>query len=169
MHRLFCVNFFVILCGNNWFMYSGYSKKVDALRQDIQNNEEQLTLFIASLHSSHPGLPKMTIVSHKGYIRVLEVTKSQSSKMEKCPELIRFETFCFFLRKFILNNYRIDGTQSKVRFRWAVLAGSLGNQFLCPLPAIYSYRNLMQNCNGLNIPTPLLRASFSRAFVRTYV
>ena len=78
-------------------MYLGYSEKVDALRQDIQNNEAQLTLFIASLHSAHPGLPKMTTVSHKGYIRVLEVTKSQSSKVENCPDLIRFEKnfMCF--------------------------------------------------------------------------
>lgn len=67
----------------------GYSERVDKLRSEIVSNEGKLRALLDSMATTHPALPKLTIASHKGYYRVIEVSKSQASKADKCPDLIR--------------------------------------------------------------------------------
>ena len=71
---------------------SGYSDKIDSLRDKMRENESSVNDLIESLRSTYASLPKMSLVPHKGYIRVLEVTKSQAHKAENCPDLIWYYT-----------------------------------------------------------------------------
>ena len=55
----------------------------------MKENESSVNDLVESLRSIYPSLPRLSLVPHKGYFRVLEVTKSQAHKTENCPDLIR--------------------------------------------------------------------------------
>ncbi len=61
---------------------------MDSIRARIQENQKK-TNDLANRLQSALSIPRIAIVPHKGFFRVLELTKAQSTKAEKCPDLIR--------------------------------------------------------------------------------
>ena len=62
--------------------------EVDSLRDKIQSNHKLTNGLVARLQEALAN-PRLTLVAHKSYFRVLEVTKAHTAKTEKHPELTR--------------------------------------------------------------------------------
>ena len=54
----------------------------------MKANENSLSELVESLRESC-GLSRLVVASHKSYIRVLEVSKSQASRAEACEALFK--------------------------------------------------------------------------------
>ena len=67
---------------------TGYSDEVDHLRERMKENDIKMTQLVESLRELY-SLPRLTVAPHKSYVRVLEVTKSQANKAEKCKDLFK--------------------------------------------------------------------------------
>ena len=73
----------VYVCGG-----TGYSSEMDSLREGLQQNNAEVKRLTERLQLES-GVTKLTVAPHKSYYRVFETTKSQSTKAEKFPELIK--------------------------------------------------------------------------------
>lgn len=69
-------------------IWSGYSNEVDSIRGKIQLNHKKTSDLVSSIQSSL-SIARISVVPHKSFFRVLEVTKAQTAKAEKSPDLIR--------------------------------------------------------------------------------
>lgn len=61
---------------------------MDSLREKIQKNHEKTQRLVDELRSDL-SIRLMAIVPHKSFYRVLEVSKAQTTKAEKSPDLIK--------------------------------------------------------------------------------
>ena len=68
---------------------AGYSDKIDSLRAQIAENQEKTQRLLEDLKRKL-SIPRLTLTSHKSFVRVIEVSKSQTSKVEKCSEMLRY-------------------------------------------------------------------------------
>lgn len=67
---------------------TGYSSEIDSLRAKILRNHERTNQLVESLQV-RLSISRLPVVSHKSFFRVLELSKSQAVKAEKCPDLSR--------------------------------------------------------------------------------
>lgn len=67
---------------------TGYSSEIDSLRAKILRNHERTNQLVESLQV-RLSISRLPVVSHKSFFRVLELSKSQAMKAEKCPDLSR--------------------------------------------------------------------------------
>ena len=67
---------------------SGYSSEVDSLRARMLSNREQTDRLVEELQT-RLSISRMVVMPHKIFFRVLEMTKTQAVKAEKCSELIK--------------------------------------------------------------------------------
>lgn len=70
------------------FNVLGYSEEVDKLRERMKENEAKLFHLIDDLKETY-DLNRLVVASHKSYVRVLELSKTQAKKAEGCEGLFK--------------------------------------------------------------------------------
>ena len=80
---------FLWVVGYCCFLYlEGYSSDIDDLRTKIKDNEVKVEALLKRIKKV-TSVSRMRVVSQRGMIRVLEVTRSQTQLANEFPELIR--------------------------------------------------------------------------------
>ena len=63
---------------------------MDSLRGAMRSIEGEMELLVQRLQAVS-GVSRISVVPHKTYYRVLEVSKAQTKKTEQCEELVRYQ------------------------------------------------------------------------------